>query len=825
MQTENDEKVYAIDLDNDSNVDIYRTESGEMYSTSILGAEKSFEISNGLSDGDVSVTSLGNSQTGIAGTIVDNNTGQVLGVAIDGGNGTWTSMSVNELEAPLSATVAGSNQSANINITNVQPNGIATINIDGNTYETNLTTLNDIPSLPGTEGVPGGGTVNIENGDSMPVILRKAFADAAQNNEKLAEAYANDQHAMERKLYQGNYHENDATIRNEVKLTNPLRTDNNEGVFEYQNSGKVMEYLQELNGGNPVVLPGGTQGTPGQPGYNLGFNTNVNNPAFGNLTDITVPEVKTDIPAGGALTSLAALGLANLFDREPHVMTRKTTVTEADPQHYQPEYYNPYNPPDYYGNGQYGGEYNNSESDGTTPYSIEYNPDSPLFENTTSQIENNTSYVNLKIKKAFSEIFKSPPQNGYNRSGWRDRNEVRNDASPEYLKKSKNSEQILRQYLDRQEAIFPEYREAVSEIASKIKPISNECQVSIAIPALGEGASMRKTLEQFAKLESPEKFEVCILDTYPINSQDRTEEIVKEFSKNNPSLNIVYIKREVEANTNVGESRKFLSDIILERVSRIHDKAQRDDYVIVSQDADLQVFENTDYIDRILNHFEREEDSEVLLGRSNLSREALVQAPSVLAAWRAWYTFDLITNRETDTVQKTLGTNSAIKATTLAGIGGYNPFLKLAEDLDIGWKVGMLRNKEATKYSPGIGLQGEARRALVAKLNNVPIVNMYNNFHQNADIRDKDWQQIINENPKKFEFDQKDFEKELTALYKHAKSLPTIRNNYNTIFNKTMYALGVQYHIENDEVIIDRLNKNITDVIEKEKAISDQEQQ
>jgi hypothetical protein len=826
MKTETGEKVYAIDLDNDSKVDLYKTETGEMYSTSIVGAEKAFELSNGLSEADVSVTPLGNSQTGIAGTIVDNNTGEVLGVAIDGGNGNWTTMSVNELEDPLSASVTGTNQAANINITNIQPNGLATVNIDGNTYETNLTTLNDIPSIPGTEGLPGGGSVNIDMGDSMPVILRKALADAAQSNDKLAEAYANDPHIMERKLYQGNYLENDASIRNETNLTNPLRTDNNDGVFEYKDSNLVMKYLQELNGGQPVVLPGGSPESSGQPGYNLGFNANVNNPQFNNLSplEIDTSYVTTDIPAGGALTSIAALGLGTLFDREPHVMTRETTVTETHPEYYQPNYRS-YGSSNYYGYrySRNRGENGESEYEVNAPYEVLSDPNSVLFESSSSQVEKNSSFVNIKIKKAFSDIFKSPPENGYDKNGWRNQREVKNDASPAYLHGSNNSEQILEQYLNRQRRIFPEYREAVSEIANKIKPISKDCKVSIAIPALGEAATIQRTLEQFTKLQNPETFEVCILDTYPVNSQDKTEDLVREFSRNNPSINIVYIKREVGANTNVGESRKFLSDVILERVSRIQDTEQRDDYIIVSQDADLQLFENTDYIDRIINHFDRKEDSEVLLGRSNIAREALIQAPNVLAAWRAWYTFDLIADRELNSVQKTIGRNTAMKATTLAGIGGYNPFLKLAEDLDIGWKVGMLRNRDSINYDPGIGLQGEARRALVAKLNNVPIVQMYNDFHQNGNLRNKDWEQIIKENPKKFEFEKNDFAKELTALYQYAKTLPSIRSHYNTIFSKTMYALGVQYHIENDQVIIDNLTKDITKVIQKEKEFSEKE--
>jgi len=452
--------------------------------------------------------------------------------------------------------------------------------------------------------------------------------------------------------------------------------------------------------------------------------------------------------------------------------------------------------------------------------SPEYSIHSSVADRAASGAEkiNNSLISKLSMSRKTSSSFNRLPKTGYNREGWRDSDKIKNDASRTYLNNNNgHTTEIIKEYFNKQETIHPEsYGDVIKATADNLGPIKDDCKVSIAIPALGEEASIKNTLEQFSKLKPEDRklFEVCILDTHPIASTDRTEEIVRDFMTRNPDMNIVYIKRDVEINTNVGESRKFLNDVILERVQKMSDENKKENHIIVSQDADLETFESKDYISNIINKFERDPNLEVLTGRSNLSREALTQAPAVLAAWRTWRTFDTMVDKAHKTVEKTIGTNTAIKARTLAGIGGYNPYLLIAEDLDIGWKVKSLKGKEKVTYSPSFGLEGEARRAFVAHMNGVPIIHMYDSFDDNKGLRGKDWKDILRENPDAFEFTMEKYTKELQALYNYC-----IRSGLSTdIFDNTMKTLGVKYSIDDGNVVIDPSTTiNIADVIDREK--------
>jgi glycosyltransferase involved in cell wall biosynthesis len=445
------------------------------------------------------------------------------------------------------------------------------------------------------------------------------------------------------------------------------------------------------------------------------------------------------------------------------------------------------------------------------------------------QTERNNNYASatISLPRRFTERFQRPPLVGFNREGWRDQNQYRQDASPEYLASETNPSRIIGGYLNKQKEQSTDYIDAISMVGLSIPPIKESCQVSIAIPALGEEAGIEDTLSHFLKLNNPEKFEICILDTHPINSNDDTERIVREFAQNNPSLNIVYIKREVEQNTNVGESRKFLTDVILLRTQFMDNKDKKNSYVIVSQDADLEFMESPDYINRVVNSFEKESSLEILQGRTELSREALVQAPSVLAAWRTWSAFDHFANIETGNVNKTLGNNCAIRATTLAGIGGYNPNIRVGEDLEIGMRVRTLKGNRSIKYSPSIGLQGEARRALTANLMGVPAVYMYTRFHENPDLRNKGWETIVAENKDKFKFTQEGYANEVQALYdlrnrEYSWLVPD--GKFDNAFKRTMDAMGVEYTVDNGRVSITKMNKNIDDVLSEEQDLLNKEQ-
>ncbi|MHA1690334.1 MAG: hypothetical protein ACTSU7_01725, partial [Candidatus Heimdallarchaeaceae archaeon] len=328
LQNEAGEKVYKIDLDNDDTVDMYRTEGGEMIATSVVGAEKVFELQNGFTDAEITTQIIPNATTGIAATLV-NASGEVVAVSVNDYNGNWSSMTISELETTLSATLSNGD-AVNLNIAQIQPNGRATIKIGDMSYDTSLGFLNNIPATEGIEGLSNAGAIRIHQGDSMPVLLRNALASAMEHNPTLKTAYQQDPYIMERTLYKGNYLENDAAIRNEANLTNPLQVDNNNGMFEFAKSPTVMSMLKNLNAGQEVILPPGTEGSAGTPGYKLSFNNSLENIStkLGKISPIEV----SNTPKVNDLTGLAAvagLGIATLLDREPHVMTRKAIITQG----------------------------------------------------------------------------------------------------------------------------------------------------------------------------------------------------------------------------------------------------------------------------------------------------------------------------------------------------------------------------------------------------------------------------------------------------------------------------------------------------------------
>jgi Arc/MetJ family transcription regulator len=326
-ENQNGEKVYKVDLDGDNDFDMYRTENGDMMATTNEGAAKMFELENSLQPDSVSVNTLNNSTTGVSGTIVDAN-GDVVGVVVEGGNGALGTMPIENLDAPISAVDASTGQTVDLDIVNVNADGTATVEIGGQQYETNIATLDDIPGMEAVDAVAGAGSIPIEYGDSMPTLLQKSLTDAMEHNPQLQEAYNNDQYIMERMLYEGDYLGNDAQIRNELGIGNPVKLTDANGNFDYAESPSIMNMLQRLNGGNPINLPDGTDGIAGSPGYNLSMG-DFDIDGF-DVGELSGTEVSTDVSGSEVLGGLI-MGVANVFDKDTgNYISRETTIEQSN---------------------------------------------------------------------------------------------------------------------------------------------------------------------------------------------------------------------------------------------------------------------------------------------------------------------------------------------------------------------------------------------------------------------------------------------------------------------------------------------------------------
>lgn len=123
---------------------------------------------------------------------------------------------------------------------------------------------------------------------------------------------------------------------------------------------------------------------------------------------------------------------------------------------------------------------------------------------------------------------------------------------------SGDDSKIIERYLAKQEKKYLEELEK--------EPMDPEIEAVITVPAYQKGKNLQKTLENYAKIRYPEKFEIVIFENHPQGQpRDETREIVEKFKANHPNLKIRLIYKVFERKPTIGEVRKYLVDSVLLR--------------------------------------------------------------------------------------------------------------------------------------------------------------------------------------------------------------------------------------------------------------------
>jgi hypothetical protein len=97
-----------------------------------------------------------------------------------------------------------------------------------------------------------------------------------------------------------------------------------------------------------------------------------------------------------------------------------------------------------------------------------------------------------------------------------------------------------------------------------------------------------------------------------------------------------------------------------------------------------------------------------------------------------------------------------------------------------------------------------ARRQLDAYLSGIPQVRQYERYTVDEDIRDLEWEVLLDQYEADLQFDKPRFREEAQALYDHAQSLHWVDDAMaERVFQRAMNFLGVDYHIDNGNVVLD----------------------
>lgn len=377
----------------------------------------------------------------------------------------------------------------------------------------------------------------------------------------------------------------------------------------------------------------------------------------------------------------------------------------------------------------------------------------------------------------------------------------------------------IKKYLRRQNQT---YIKKISEFAQLDRPMDPNCRMVITVPSYNEGSRLRHTLEQYAKQNiRPKLFEVVIFTT-PVEN-DSTPHEIEQFRNEHPEISVVFVSKPWEEGepATVGNGRKYAADIALTRLDQRGPNGE--DTILVVNDADTVAIPE-DYLKNILDELDRNSLEDAITTSLAIPQEAMAK-PNVAMAFSLLNTFEEIyatgnIGENRDKIPEpalTNGRSTAIRVSSYAAIGGYNPNAVISEDWELGWMLADSRDWNPTRigYFKGTQLITDPRRFIETVINRVPTDQQLIDFKSKPEVRQLDNQKALALVPDSFDWEL--FQDDVDSIWHSQESGVNMRigkKRFQLIFNTTLDKLGVKFKIDKSggiELInVDGLLKNLS---------------
>jgi hypothetical protein len=329
------------------------------------------------------------------------------------------------------------------------------------------------------------------------------------------------------------------------------------------------------------------------------------------------------------------------------------------------------------------------------------------------------------------------------------------------------------------------------EQSGMAEPMDKNCSAVVCVPVytLGEGKVVGTSLEQYAiqfdkaknkNAIDPSKVEFVLFLNHPTPSREKiekelghsyldgvesrvkngkpemydTEEVIKQFMQKHPEMKIRIMKKEFSQRPVWGSIIKPFYDVALMRSAQ-RSGATNNDPLIITNDIDSVEMSPTYLRDLIEISEKNIVDSSAgngkkidgWVGKIDMPNHGYEKYPGFLAAERLYQYLDAQSRKLPDRMVITQGRNTAIRASSLAAIGGINPDTDAGADTEIGRMIAQARhNPKTIEFLNRAWLHSDPRRELDMWKKGIPLAYAWNEWAA-MNVYGKDWKDRFNQAP------------------------------------------------------------------------------
>lgn len=303
-----------------------------------------------------------------------------------------------------------------------------------------------------------------------------------------------------------------------------------------------------------------------------------------------------------------------------------------------------------------------------------------------------------------------------------------------------------------------DYLEELELSASQIPPMGENCRLSVVLCCNREEANIENTLKVWTVEQkdkegqsiNPELFEIILLVNRPRDSEpwDDTIRMIKRFNESYPQYNIHALEHTFnfpsrETKTTIGDKEvkmdgytriglvfKLGTDLVLLRNMQRGDEERKAQHLVASSGGDAYS-RNPFFLQKVLERSDSVDFIKVEYGYPRAIAEAhpLLWAAHLfrLSMSADYHGDEFLLNHDIE--REVLRRHGVFRAGLYADLGGFNPKLRIGEDLDFGRLV-MLSNAEVSVMKDGA--VDNPRRSLTTILEGRLLIDEYRDFGKSA---------------------------------------------------------------------------------------------
>lgn len=371
-------------------------------------------------------------------------------------------------------------------------------------------------------------------------------------------------------------------------------------------------------------------------------------------------------------------------------------------------------------------------------------------------------------------------------------------------------------------ALSPEETQLLEDLKAQENPaVHPDVRAVVTIPLVQNGSTIYDRLNNYAGQTNadgtpidPKRTEFVIYEatvTPPTGSVNQTlpgntKAEIERFKTEHPDMQVVYVTREYQNAPTSGQVKRDMTNFTLSRLASR--PAEAPEAVIIAENSTGKPIEAT-YLSSIVDALDANPTLDMVSGTYQLPPETYATYPMLFAHHRAFEVFDaLVRHGEAQSVPAVFQGNLAVRAGTLAAVGGYNQTSPFLEERELAWMITEARGTpDVATVLPTLTATMDPKETIYMQLQQLGLAEPAAPLENNEVYKNMTWEEmgkIASE-----QFTKEHLETHLTNMYEHM--YPSLKSGhperFNGYFTRALDSLGLTYELKDGKVnLLDTTN-------------------